>query len=71
VKTPKTTVHFRFTPELNELLDATSDYLGTTKTALVEECIRLNLDKAIKAGEAKRAVAAAKFKKIRANTKLD
>ena len=70
MKATKTTVHFRFNPELNELLDVTSDYLGTTKTALVEECIRLNLGKAIKAGETKKAAAAARFKKVLASTKL-
>ena len=70
MKATKTTVHFRFKPEMNELLEVASDYLGTTKTALVEECIRLNLDKAIKAGEVKKSLAAKKFKELRANTKL-
>jgi predicted DNA-binding protein len=65
VKTTRQTVHFRFKPELNELLEAASDYLGTTKTALVEECIRLNLDKVVKVEEAKKAVAAKRFKKLR------
>ena len=70
MKATRQTVHFRFKPELNELIEAASDYLGTTKTALVEECIRLNLDKVIKSEEVKKASAAKRFKKVRANTEL-
>jgi len=65
VKATRQTVHFRFNAELNELLAAASGYLGITKTDLVEKCIRLNLDKVIKAEEAKNAVAAKRFKKLR------
>jgi len=65
VKATRQTVHFRFNAELNELLAAASGYLGITKTDLVEKCIRLNLDKVVKAEEAKNAVAAKKFKKLR------
>lgn len=66
----KTTVHFRFKTEMNELLAAASEYLGITKTELVEECIRLNLHKAIKDGEIKKSLVAEKFKKLLANTEL-
>ena len=65
MKATRQTVHFRFNAELNELLAAASGYLGITKTDLVEKCIRLNLDKVVKAEEAKNAVAAKKFKKLR------
>jgi hypothetical protein len=65
VKATRQTVHFRFNAELNELLAAASGYLGITKTDLVEKCIRLNLDKVVKAEEAKNAVAAKRFKKLR------
>lgn len=65
MKATRQTVHFRFNAELNELLAAASGYLGITKTDLVEKCIRLNLDKVVKAEEAKNAVAAKRFKKLR------
>ena len=65
MKAARKTVHFRFDAELNELLEAASGYLGTTKTDLVEQCIRLNLDKVVKAEEVKKAVAAERFKKLR------
>lgn len=55
---------------MNELLAAASEYLGITKTELVEECIRLNLHKAIKDGEIKKSLVAEKFKKLLANTEL-
>ena len=63
-------VHFRFEAELNELLEAASDYLGTTKTQLVEDCIRLNLDKVVATQERSKAGAAKLFKKVRSQTKL-
>ena len=65
MKATRQTVHFRFNAELNELLAAASSYLGITKTDLVEKCIRLNLDKVVKAEEAKNAVAAKRFKRLR------
>ena len=68
VKATRQTVHFRFNADLNELLAAASSYLGITKTDLVEECIRLNLDKVVKAEEAKKAVAAKKFKRLRSKS---
>ena len=65
MKATRQTVHFRFDAELNELLAAASGYLGITKTNLVEKCIRLNLDKVVKTEEAKNAVAAKRFKRLR------
>jgi len=63
-------VHFRFKADLNELLEAASDYLGTTKTQLVEDCIRLNLDRVVAAEEGRKAGAAKAFKKVRRKTTL-
>lgn len=63
-------VHFRFEADLNELLEAASDYLGTTKTQLVEDCIRLNLDKVVATQERSKAGAAKLFKKVRRKAKL-
>jgi hypothetical protein len=63
-------VHFRFEADLNELLEAACKYLGATKTQLVEDCIRLNLDKVVAAEELRRAGAAKAFKKVRSNTSL-
>lgn len=68
MKATRQTVHFRFNAELNELLAAASSYLGITKTDIVEECIRLNLDKVVKAEEAKNAVAAKRFKRLRSKS---
>ena len=65
----KQLVHFRFDAELNELLEAASGYLGTTKTDLVEKCIRKNLDEVV-ASEEKRNKAAAKlFRSVRSKYK--
>ena len=63
-------VHFRFEADLNELLEAACKYLGSTKTQLVEDCIRLNLDKVVAAEELRRAGAAKAFKKVRSKTSL-
>ena len=67
MRTNKQLVHFRFDAELNELLEAASGYLGTTKTALVEKCIRKNLDEVV-AAEEKRKKAAAKFHTVRCSS---
>lgn len=69
-KKNKELVHFRFDADLNELLEAASDYLGSTKTELVESCIRQNLDKVITSEESRKATAAKLFKKVRAKTEL-
>lgn len=69
-KKNKELVHFRFDADLNELLEAASDYLGTTKTDLVENCIRLNLDEVISSEEGRKAAAAKLFKKVRRKTEL-
>jgi uncharacterized protein (DUF1778 family) len=69
-KKNKELVHFRFDADLNELLEAASDYLGTTKTELVENCIRLNIDEVISSEEGRKATAAKLFKKVRRKTDL-
>ena len=69
-KKNKELVHFRFDADLNELLEAASAYLGTTKTELVENCIRLNLDEVISSEEGRKAAAAKLFKKVRRKTEL-
>lgn len=66
----KELVHFRFDADLNELLEAACDYLGATKTELVENCIRQNLDKVITAEEGRKTAAAKLFKKVRRKTDL-
>ncbi len=58
-------VHFRFDAELNGLLEAACDYLGLTKTELVESCIRLNLDKVVRSEELRKSTASKFFKKMR------
>ena len=58
-------VHFRFDAELNGLLEAACDYLGVTKTDLVESCIRLNLDKVVRSEELRKSNASKLFKKMR------
>jgi len=63
-------VHFRFDAELNGLLEAACDYLGLTKTDLVESCIRLNLDKVVKSEELRKSTASKFFKKMRGKTDL-
>ncbi len=67
----KRVVHFRFDAELNDLLEAASDYLGSTKTQLVEDCIRANIDEVVKAEEGRKAAFAKAFKKVRLKAKLD
>ena len=69
-KKNKELVHFRFEADLNELLEAASDYLGVSKTQLVEDCIRLNLDEVISSEEGRKAAAAKLFKKVRRKTDL-
>ena len=70
VKKNKELVHFRFEADLNELLEAASDYLGVSKTQLVEDCIRHNLDEVISSEEGRKAAAAKLFKKVRRKTDL-
>ena len=69
MKAARKTVHFRFDAELNELLEAASDYLGTTKTDLVEQCIRKNLDKVVESEEKRKKVAAKLFRSVRSKYK--
>ena len=66
----KELVHFRFDADLNELLEAACDYLGATKTELVENCIRQNLDEVISTEEGRKATAAKLFRKVRKKTEL-
>ena len=63
-------VHFRFDADLNGLLEAACDYLGVTKTDLVESCIKLNLDKVVRSEELKKSNASKLFKKMRGKAQL-
>jgi len=69
-KKNKELVHFRFEADLNELLEAASDYLGVSKTQLVEDCIRHNLDEVITNEESRKSAAAKAFKKVRKQISL-
>ena len=69
MKATRQTVHFRFNAELNELLAAASGYLGITKTDLVEQCVRENLDKVVESEEKRKKVAAKLFRSVRSRHK--